>query len=314
MAKENQNQAGAIQVVDKNTVRDLLDSKALQKAAEAILPNTISLDKLFTIIQISVSRNPLIFKCSQTSFMQATIDSARLGLACDGTLGQGYLVPFWNGKIKTFEVKFIAGYRGYQTLAWNSGIIKNIISELVYKDDMRQDDFHIELGDDPKVHHIPNLDIEHTSENVMMGYCVAYAKDFPKPFIEYMTKSQFDGIRQRTKSKTKEGKIIGPWDTDCEEMYRKTLVRRAAKRWPLSVEDKLSILHEYENIKEEDFQEVKFAAVPDTPTVQETAASETGEAERDLAKDDKPETEISDNKAEVIDKEPEPETGGGDLF
>lgn len=302
-----------LQVVDKNTLRDLLDSPTLQKAIEDILPNTISKDQLITIAQVAASRNQLLFKCSQMSFIHAVIDSARLGLLCDGTLGQGYLVPFWNGKIKTFEVKFIAGYRGYQTLAWNSGKIKNIISELVYQDEHNKEDFHIELGDVMRVHHIPKLEIERKPDNVMLGYCVAFATDFPKPFIEYMTKKQLDGIRERTKSRSKEGKIIGPWRDDCEEMYRKTLVRRAAKRWPLSPEDKLAKLQDYENKVDETFRNVQIADIPDTPTPQEIESSDTAEARVDKSKE-KPAEEISQNEKHAIDNEQEPESKGTVLF
>ena len=70
----------------------------------------------------------------------------------------------------------------------------------------------------------------------MVGaYCIWTLKNGEKQF-EVMDRDQIIGIRDRSSAKTKEGKIVGPWATDEEEMWRKTVVRRASKYMPRSLE------------------------------------------------------------------------------
>jgi recombination protein RecT len=57
-----------------------------------------------------------------------------------------------------------------------------------------------------------------------------------------MDRDQILAIRDRSSSKTKEGKIVGPWATDQDEMWRKTVVRRASKYMPLSTEAQRAVM------------------------------------------------------------------------
>jgi recombinational DNA repair protein RecT len=57
-----------------------------------------------------------------------------------------------------------------------------------------------------------------------------------------MSKEEILAIRDRSSSKTKDGTIVGPWDTDEPEMWRKTVVRRASKYMPLSTEAQRAVM------------------------------------------------------------------------
>lgn len=74
---------------------------------------------------------------------------SKLGLDCVGTLGQGYLVPYYNSKIKAYECQFIAGYQGLIELARRSGNIARIESRVVYE----KDAFEVEYGLNQKLVH-----------------------------------------------------------------------------------------------------------------------------------------------------------------
>jgi hypothetical protein len=70
----------------------------------------------------------------------------------------------------------------------------------------------------------------------MIGaYCVWTLRNGESQF-EVMSKEEILAIRDRSSSKTKDGKIVGPWVTDEAEMWRKTVVRRATKYMPMSPE------------------------------------------------------------------------------
>jgi hypothetical protein len=58
-----------------------------------------------------------------------------------------------------------------------------------------------------------------------------------------MTKLEIDGIRKRSKSPDR-----GPWQTDYNEMAKKTVVHRASKLWPLDAKFKEAI--EVQEVKE----------------------------------------------------------------
>jgi len=67
----------------------------------------------------------------------------------------------------------------------------------------------------------------------MCVYAVAHWRTGDKQF-EIMTRSQVEAIKSRSRSRDKNGNLVGPWITDEAEMWRKTAIRRLMKYMELS--------------------------------------------------------------------------------
>jgi hypothetical protein len=66
---------------------------------------------------------------------------------------------------------------------------------------------------------------------------------------EFLPMWEVDAIMERSKSRDRDGKLVGPWITDKPEMAKKSAIRRHFKLAPVSVEDvRLARAVEVENI------------------------------------------------------------------
>lgn len=189
-----------------------------------LLPKNINFDKFQAIVVAAVGSNPDLLDCDRGSLLKSCIQAAELGLSLNPTLGEGDILKVWNNRSKKYDAQFRPRYMGLMKLARQSGEVMKIEAEIVREND----DFMIQKGDDPRLEHRIKLG----KRGDMIGaYCIWTLKDGNKQF-EVMDRDQILAIRDRSSSKTKEGKIVGPWATDEEEMWRKTVVRRASKYMP----------------------------------------------------------------------------------
>ena len=203
-----------------HTLRDMLE-KAKPSLA-TVLPHHLTPERMVKLALVAASKNPTLLQCDTKSVVQSVMASAQLGLDCSGTLGSAYLVPYRN-KGGGYTCQLIPGYRGLIDLARRSGQIASIEAHVVHE----RDEFEVAFGLSPVLTHRPTL--KGDPGPVLLAYAVAQLRDGSKQ-VEVMTRGQLDGIRSRSKASS------GPWQTDEEEMQRKTVVRRLCKYLPLSVE------------------------------------------------------------------------------
>ncbi len=208
----------------KDNLESLLKSDKFREALADVAPRQMTPERIVKIAMVAMSRAPRLLECTPQSVLQSVMKSAELGLDCVGTLGQGYLVPYYNSKILAYECQFIAGYQGLIELARRSGNIARIESRVVYENDQ----FDFEYGLNQRLVHKPQFTGERGK--ILCVYALAELKDGSKQ-LEVMTIEEVEGIRNRSKAKDS-----GPWVTDFSEMARKTVVRRLAKYLPLSPE------------------------------------------------------------------------------
>jgi recombination protein RecT len=211
-----------------STVRDLI--KKLQPQIKNALPRHMDADRTARMAMTTFQKNPDLQKCDPISFVGAIIEASQLGLEIDNNLGQAYLIPFWNEKLKKLMVQLIPGYKGLITLAKRTENVADIATGVVHENDV----FDFQRGTDEFLKHIPCLKGDPGAPYAAWG--VIKFKDGTHHF-EVMSIDQVNKIRDdHGKSKA--------WKTDYEEMVRKTLVRRTTKYVELSPEYNRAVILE----------------------------------------------------------------------
>lgn len=218
----------ALAVQQFSDLRALLEKSKQQIAS--VLPKHLTPERMIRLALTTYQRTPDLKKCSLISIVGAVIQASELGLEINGILGHAYLVPYWNSKTGCLEAQFQAGWRGLVALARRSGEVSVLYPELVYE----KDRYKIIKGDKPRLIHEPNYTVEDRGL-LIGGYAAVTFKDHATDF-EFMPMYELDRIRQSTKSKNKQGEIVGPWVSHPEEMFRKSPIRKLAKRLPMSAE------------------------------------------------------------------------------
>lgn len=160
--------------------------------------------------------------------------AAALGLLLDPQLGEAYIVAVRvkRGNEYRQEPQLRIGYRGLIKLARQSGEIKRIYAHEVCQNDR----IVCELGVEKRLVHEPDMFGERGP--VIGYYAVVHYADGEADF-EPMTVSQVRAIRDRSDAwKALQAGYIKttPWQTDEDEMAKKTVLRRLLKRVPQSPE------------------------------------------------------------------------------
>jgi recombination protein RecT len=215
----------ALQKQPESPVAMLLNDPMFKKQIALALPRHMTPDRMARIALTEVRKNPKLLQADKLSFAGAIMACAQLGLEPGNGLGHAYLIPFWNSKAKCFEVQMIPGYKGLIDLARRSGQIESISARIVREKDY----FEFEYGDDERIRHKPFEGPEDEAGRITHVYAIARLKGGGIQ-REVLTRQQIERIKDRKKADNP------VWDTDFDEMARKTAVRRICKYLPMSPE------------------------------------------------------------------------------
>lgn len=205
-------------------------------------------EKFMRVMKNAILRDPQIAEASTQSVFLECQKCAQDGLVLDGR--EAVLTRFkskervkeggkWVDKGWITNVVYIPMIKGLMKLVSQSPQIADWNTGLVYEAEYEQGRFDYQAGDDPKIMHKPL--IVGDRGQVVAAYSIVRLRSGVVK-IEVMTRGQLDGIMNRTKSKNADGRVTGPWATDTEEMFRKTVARRHFKSLPLT--EKLSTAFE----------------------------------------------------------------------
>lgn len=210
----------------------LMGIDKMRDTLQGSLPSDVSVDKFTSVVKTALNTNPDLLKADRQSLYNECVRAAQDGLLPDGR--EGALVVF-GGKVKWMPM--IGGLR---KKAAKHGF--DLIAQVVYEND----EFEFQLGDEPKILHVP-VPLNQNSGPLVGAYAIATELKTGAKYREVMNKEEIEAVKGVSKSKDS-GPWAGAW---YSEMARKTVCRRLFKQLPFYMEDDIQTVISHEN---EDFE------------------------------------------------------------
>lgn len=186
---------------------------------EAALPQQIPVDRFVRTIVTAVQLQPELLAVDRRTLISSCMKAAQDGLLLDGReAGLGVYNDRRNGGQM---VAYLPMVGGILKKIRQSGEISSIRAHVVNQGD----EFDFELGDTERIHHKPSLC---APGDPVAVYAIAKFKDGDIQ-REVMSRAQVERIRAKA---TGIGKAC--WASEWDEMAKKTVIRRLAKRLPSS--------------------------------------------------------------------------------
>lgn len=215
----------AVATAGKATLQSYI-AKMMPEIKKA-LPSVMTPERFSRIVLSALSTTPKLGECTPQSFLGAMMTAAQLGLEPNTPLQQAFLIPRRNGKTGNNECSFQLGYKGLIDLAYRSGQVSTIAAHTVYEND----DFSFSFGLEPTLKHVPAM--KDRGEPIAF-YAVYKTKDGGYGF-EVMSVADARAHAKKFSEAVKKG-WSSPWDTNFEEMAKKTVLKKVLKYAPLKTE------------------------------------------------------------------------------
>lgn len=256
------------------------------------LPPHIPVERFVRVMQTAISQNPDLIAADRTSLFAAAMKAAQEGLLPDGK--ESAIVTF-NVNVGTKQApkwikkaQFMPMIAGILKKVRNSGELAMITSNVIYKND----EFKYWVDQDGE--HLIHTPLLFGERGEKIGvHAFAKTKD-GAVYIEVLRASQVEDIKNVSKSKDS-----GPWASAFEdEMWRKSALRRLAKRLPMSTDIEMVIRSD-----DELFDPPETVSEPTAPTPVKTKSSRLHQSMGIEASEQEEQAE-----REVIDVETVPQT------
>lgn len=185
-----------------------------------LLPSNLKPEWFEAEVRVAVARTPRLMECDPVSVFDAITTCAQLGLSPSGRLGSAYLIPYGQ------KCTLVVGYRGMVDLAYRSGEVVSVGAQVVHQND----DFAAHEGFDLQVTHRRT-----EGEPGPLRAVYAWANTKAGGTIKVlMLRREVEPIKRAALAKKRSGAPPTPWETNEEEMWKKTALRRLFKVSPLS--------------------------------------------------------------------------------
>lgn len=225
LAAPQQGSAPAQKQNPQQEIRGQLDKMAPE--FQAALPEHVTVDKFKRVALTAINQNPDLAQVNRRTLFSALTQCAQDGLLPDGR--EAALVVFGGKQGK--QAQYMPMLAGILKKVRNSGELSTISAHVIYEND----EWDYELGDFERIKHKPAL---RNRGRPVAAYAIAHFKDGAVQ-REVMSVEEIEEVRQVSRSKD-----AGPWKSWWSEMARKTVIRRLAKRLPMSTEADQLIQHD----------------------------------------------------------------------
>lgn len=186
-----------------------------------LLPADVTPERFIRVVLNAAIKTPDIYAADKASLFIAATQCAQDGLLPDGK--EAYLGTH-RGKDGKVSVTYIPMIQGAIKRILASGRVRNLTSVIRYANDKFS--WRIVNGEE-FVEHEPYLDGDRGKR--VGVYAVARLHD-GSVFFEYMDADQVLHIARKSRAYNSE---YGPWKQHSEQMWRKTVMHRLARRLPL---------------------------------------------------------------------------------
>ena len=190
---------------------------AMAPEFKAALPTHVSVEKFTRVAMTAIQNTPALVNADRRSLFGACVRLAQDGLLPDGR--EAALVMFGD---KAQAMPMIAGIL---KKIRQSGEVAKVSAQVVYENDH----FVVKYGFDEDVEHTPPS-LDKPRGKPIGAYATAVLKDGSQ-MLEVMSLEQIEKVRNVSRAKGR-----GPWQDWWDEMARKTVMRRLAKRLPMSTD------------------------------------------------------------------------------
>lgn len=224
---------------EENRDKALAFVEQIKSGWNNVLPKICTPDRFARVALTCLKKDGKLMEAIQTaegrtSIAAAFMKCAELGIEPDGR--RAYLIPYKN------DVQLIIDYKGIAELAMRSGYISNIHADKVCEND----EFEYNIGMIER----HKIDFKKDRGEPYAYYAIVTFKDGTKK-CEVMSKIEIDVIKERSAAwgAWLKWKKICPWNTDYDEMAKKTVFKRLSKWIPQSPELRKAI-----EIDDEDYR------------------------------------------------------------
>lgn len=218
---------------EASSFRELIETKVKPDFLK-MAPPSMKLEAEADYAMQILTNNEFLMKVARSnpvSLVSAMKNVAAIGLSLNPAKKQAYLIPrsVKIGNDFVSKVFLEPSYMGLCDVATQSGDIEWVQARCVYSNDEFTDNG---IGEKPT--HRYNAFGKDRGEFVGV-YCVAKTKEGDY-LTTLMDADQINSIKERSESwkafKAGKAKSGGPWQSDFEEMAKKSVVRNAFKTWP----------------------------------------------------------------------------------
>lgn len=201
------------------------DIRSMEKEFAKAMPRGEEAVQLVRDAITVVNKTPKLAECETTSVLGSLMTCAQLGLR-PAVLGEAFVLPFWDSKTGGYAAQLIIGYPGYIRLALESQLVDSLMPRLVHA----EDEFDVDYGVNDTLIHKPARG--KLRGDVTDYYAIAKFRSGGHAFF-VMNRPEVEEHRDRfATTKTRAGKIFGPWVDHFDAMGQKTTIRMLAKYLP----------------------------------------------------------------------------------
>lgn len=192
---------------------------------EKMLPAHIRPEPFFAGLALIASKQPKLLECERGTLIRAAYEAAELGFSLNPAMKECDILPAFNKRAGMLEAQLRPRYMGLLKLARQSGQVHRPNAHVVYENDV----FEIELGGGKSLLHRP---AKGDRGKAVGAYCIWWLSTDRNDYdFDYMTEDVIERARQFSQAPNSDA-----WTKHRDEMWRKTVVRRASKYMPMSTE------------------------------------------------------------------------------